>query len=361
MNSPAGDLTIQSHRGPYPVRFGRPFQGLEQGLGPKEHLLIDERVARLYRQPLSAVLNSSSVLQIEATEQNKSLEQFPAYAEHLLSHGLRRDHTLVVVGGGILQDIAAFLAAVLQRGIAWKFYPTTLLAQADSCIGSKSSVNVAGYKNQLGTFTPPQEIWISEELLSSLSETDRRSGIGEMLKVHILAGWEDARGIAADYPFLLQDGDRLRRRIRRSLEIKQRKIEADEFDRGERLLMNYGHSFGHALESATEFRIPHGIAVTIGMDLANYIAWKRGLIEAPVFEELHRLLAPNYAGFEGFEIPEGPFFSALGKDKKNLGAELSLIFLRGGAGGAFRSSTANDEAFRQTCRDFLEGSLCLNR
>lgn len=358
------NLTIQSHWGPYTVRFGRPFEGLEAGLGEREHLLIDARVAQLYCEPLARALAGGSVLRIEATEANKSLEEFPRYALHLIERGVRRDHVLVVVGGGILQDIAAFIAATLLRGLRWRFYPTTLLAQADSCIGSKSSVNVGGYKNQLGTFTPPDEILIAPDVLRSLDDGAIRSGIGEMLKVHVIAGWDDTRAIAADYPKLASDESVLLRTLRRSLEIKQSKIELDEFDRKERLVMNYGHSFGHAIESATDYALPHGIAVTIGMDLANYFSWKLGLLAGGVFEELHRLLEPNYRGFEQTAIPRERFFAALGKDKKNRGEALSLVLLRG-PGEVFVDRYANDQRLRGLCDTFLDrlasaevGELC---
>lgn len=365
--TPVPELIIQSHRGPYRVQFGPLFAGLEAGLSPREHLIIDDRVARLYAGPLEAALAGPSVLRIEATEANKSLERLPVYVTHLLERGVRRDNLLVVIGGGIIQDIAAFIAATLLRGISWRYYPTTLLAQADSCIGSKSSLNVGLYKNQLGTFTPPNEICISTAVLDTLSEADLRSGLGEMLKVHIIAGWPQTRSIAADYPRLLSDRAVLAGYLRRSLEIKREKIERDEFDRNERLVMNYGHSFGHAIESATEYAIPHGIAVTMGMDLANTCALEFGLLSRGVYEELHELLAPNYRGFERIGIPEEPFFRALGRDKKNLDADITLILLRG-PGQVFRGRYPNDERLRAICRTFLRRlaeaevpSTCPNR
>ena len=197
-------LTIQSHRGPYTVRFGKAFAGLES-LGEKEHLLIDSKVAGLYEAKLKKALGGRSVLRIDATEGNKSLERIPGYVEALLKNGVKRDHVLVAVGGGIIQDITAFIAATLMRGLAWRFYPTTLLAQADSCIGSKSSINIGAYKNQLGTFTPPVEIHIATEVLDTLSEPDMRSGVGEMIKVHILSSEEDAKRLVGDYPKILTD------------------------------------------------------------------------------------------------------------------------------------------------------------
>jgi 3-dehydroquinate synthase len=349
---PVDDLVIQSYKGPYTVRFGQAFEGIESGLAEQEHLIVDARVAQLYAGPLGRALAGPSVLRIEATEANKSLERFPAYVMHLLEHGVRRDHVLVAVGGGIIQDITAFLAATLLRGLSWRFYPTTLLAQADSCIGSKSSINVGPFKNQLGTFTPPDDVVISTDVLDTLDERDIRSGIGEMIKVHIISGWEDTRAIAADYPRIAHDKQVMAHYIRRSLEIKKIKIEADEFDRHERLVMNYGHSLGHAIESATDYAVPHGIAVTIGMDMANYLSWRFGLIDHEIYDTLHSLLATNFVGFEQTPIPEDRFFAALAKDKKNVGSRVSLILMRS-PGQMVRASYPVEERFRAVCLEYL--------
>jgi 3-dehydroquinate synthase len=329
------------------------FAGLDSGLAPHEHLIIDARVATVYSGTLRAALAGKSVLLIEATEASKSLERFPEYVTHLLDHSLRRDHILVAVGGGVIQDITTFLAATLLRGVPWRFYPTTLLAQADSCIGSKSSINVGQYKNQLGTFTPPREIVISTEVLASLADADLRSGLGEMIKTHIIAGWEDTCAIATDYPRLLTDTSRLTHYIRRSLEIKKLAIELDEFDRNERLVMNYGHSFGHAIESATHYAVPHGIAVTIGMDMANYLSYRLGYLARWIFDELHRVLAANCAGFERIPVPPERFFAALAKDKKNLGGDLSVVLMRG-PGQVFVERRSDREQFRSLCVEYIE-------
>lgn len=334
------------------MRFGPAFAELEGGLRPSEHLIIDARVAALYARPLAPALAGHSVLRIEATEANKSLERLPAYMTHLLDHGIRRDHVLVAVGGGITQDITAFIAATLLRGVAWRFYPTTLLAQADSGIGSKSSINLAGYKNQLGTFTPPVDIMISTDVLETLSAVELRSGIGEMIKAHIIAGWDDTRAIATDYPRLAEDKKLLTHYILRSLEIKRGFVEADEFDRRERLVMNYGHTFGHAIESATDYAVPHGIAVTLGIDMANYVSCRLGLIPSGTSDELHPLVRANYQGFERTVIPEDRFFAALRRDKKNLGSTVTLVLMRG-PGRVFVERYACDERLQELCREYL--------
>jgi 3-dehydroquinate synthase len=348
-------LVIQSHKGPYEVHFdeealtalnGSDLSGL--------HVIIDRRVAELYACLLENVLKHSSVLQLDATEEAKSLEQFPAYVTHLVNNGVKRGHTLVAIGGGIMQDITCFLAATMLRGLDWRFLPTTLLAQADSCIGSKSSINSAAAKNILGTFTPPKRIDLSTRLLETLDERDVRSGIGEMLKVHAIDGPESFLGISANYDRMLADRAVLLGYLRASLEIKKRYIEADEFDQGIRNIFNYGHSFGHAIEAATHFAVPHGIAVTIGLDMANHVAAGLGLCDKALPARWRPALRRNYKGFESTPVPFEPFLAALAKDKKNVGAGSVTVILPHDEGRIERRTVDVDERFLALARNFLD-------
>ncbi|MFL5885947.1 MAG: 3-dehydroquinate synthase, partial [Thermoleophilaceae bacterium] len=216
-----------------------------------------------------------------------------------------------------------------------------------------SSINVGSIKNVLGTFTPPARVTIATRLLDTLSPEDVRSGVGEMLKVHAIEGPEAFDAIAADYTRLFDDRETMERYVHRSLEIKKRVIEIDEFDRGPRNVMNYGHSFGHALESATGFAVPHGIAVTIGMDMANYTARQLGLADG-AFERMHGTLAANYSGFEDTPVPLDAFLEAIGKDKKNVGSELRLV-LPDGHGRVGIGTYPADDRFRSIVSEYLEG------
>lgn len=347
-------IEIISHKGTYTAYFDdKAFGGLDADVPVNAHFIVDSTIANLYRDQLQNVLSSPSVLLVDALETNKSLDRMPDYVRHLVSNGVRRDHTLIAIGGGILQDITCFLSATLLRGIDWKFYPTTLLAQADSCIGSKSSINAGDAKNIMGTFTPPKEVHISTRLLQTLDEADVRSGVGEMLKVHAIEGPDAFARIAEDYDRLFSDSSVMMTYIRRSLEIKKPYIEADEFDRGPRNIFNYGHSFGHAIEAATNFGIPHGIGVTIGMDMANYVAAESGVGSVDTFASRHDCLKRNYRAFEDYPVPIDPFLQALGKDKKNVGADLVLI-LPDADGKIQKTRRSNDETFRALCTTFLE-------
>ena len=351
------ELLIQSHRGPYTVRFcENAFKQLVSVPLDKRHFIIDSNIATIYQVQLASILETGATLTIKATESAKTLNSFTGYVETLVSQSVRRDHSLIAIGGGIIQDITAFLATTLLRGLRWEFYPTTLLSQADSCIGSKSSINVGSTKNILGTYCPPERIIIDPEFLNTLAEVDVRSGVGEMLKVHAIAGPNYYDKIAASYEHLFTDPTLLRYFLIQSLNIKKAIVEADEFDTGVRNVMNYGHSFGHAIEAASDFLVPHGIAVTIGMDLANYVAVKLGHVENNYFFRMHSELMKNSHGFHAVAIPYGPFFEALGKDKKNFGSQLSLILLNA-EGVPNRITINNSQEFRNICTSYFSEVL----
>ena len=354
--SPVSDaIEIRSHKGVYEVQFDPLGVEAPDAAPPANaHVIIDERVADLHGARLDKLLAGPSVLRLKATEKAKSLERFPAYVDHLVGRGIRHDHVLIAVGGGIVQDIACFLAATLLRGVPWRFYPTTLLAQADSCIGSKSSVNSGSAKNILGTFTPPERVIMDTRFLDTLDERDVRSGIGEMLKVHAIESPAAFDNIAKAYPDLFRAPEIMRRFVRRSLEIKKRYVEEDEFDRGPRNVFNYGHTFGHALEAATKFAVPHGIAVTIGMDMANFVSARLSVGRDAHFARMHPVLARNFRGFERRPVPMPAFLDAIAKDKKNLGQGTVTLILPDAEGRIGKSAHPNDARFAALCAEYLD-------
>ena len=310
-------------------------------------------MARLYVSELHDILDHPNTIIIEATEENKSIEKTIPVIERLVLNKVRRDHKLVAIGGGIIQDVTCFIASTLLRGLLWRFVPTTLLAQADSCIGSKSSINLGATKNILGTFNPPQDIFIHTGFLETLEEKDVQSGVGEIIKVHAIDGAKAFDQLAADFDRLFDDRAVLLKYIRSALFIKKRFIEEDEFDRGIRNIFNYGHSFGHAIESATNYSVPHGIAVTIGMDMANHIAVERGLLPEEHYHRMHTILRKNYEKYAETLIPVDALLSALMKDKKNTSTTLGLIFPVGADAAIQRVQVLLDEMLRSQCAQFL--------
>ena len=347
-------LAIQSHKGTYFAHFGdAPLPDPAMLLEGEPHFLIDANVARMYADDLRAIAGHRRAIIVEATEENKSIEGTIPLFQQLIANRVRRDHTLVAIGGGIVQDVTCFIASTLLRGLPWRFVPTTLLAQADSCIGSKSSINLGGAKNILGTFNPPQCAFIHAGFLDTLEPKDIHSGIGEIIKVHAIEGIEAFDRLAADFDRLISDRELLLSYVRAALLIKKRFIEEDEFDRGIRNVFNYGHSFGHAIESATHFTLPHGIAVAIGMDMANHIAVKRALLPMRHYRRMHSILHRNYASFATTTIPLEPMLSALMQDKKNTDTMLRLVFAVGERASVQPVQVSPDETFRSQCMEFL--------
>ncbi|MHB1116081.1 AroB-related putative sugar phosphate phospholyase (cyclizing) [Sideroxydans sp.] len=348
-------MQIQSHSGPYNVNFVpdllKDINCIQEG---SPHFLVDANVARLYAVQLAPVLADPNTIIIEANEDNKSIERVIPVIERMVNNKIRRDHVLVAIGGGVIQDITCFIASTLLRGIEWRFVPTTLLAQADSCIGSKSSINLGPVKNILGTFNPPKQIWICPAFLDTLEAKDIHSGIGEMLKVHAIAGKEAFDRLRADFSKLTSDTQVLLTYIKAALLIKKGYIEQDEFDRGIRNIFNYGHSFGHAIESATKFAIPHGVAVAMGADMANRIAVLRGILPDSEYQRMHGVLRQNYEAFARVTIPMDEMLGALMKDKKNTATNLVLIFPVGENAEIQRVHVPSDDTFRRQCEQFIE-------
>lgn len=323
-------FSVKSISRDYTVEFIDNFADRVNNLAGKgAFFVVDARVFDLYRRRMEGAIPPENRFIVEAIEPNKTLENSAKVIQGLIEKGIRKNSILVAVGGGIIQDITAFVSSIIFRGIEWVFLPTTLLAQGDSCIGSKTSINFGGYKNVLGNFYPPSSVAIDWKFLESLSDSDIKSGIGEMLHFYFIADSPWAKKIAGEYEQLFAERKRLHKYIRESLMIKKEVIERDEFDRGERNLFNYGHTFGHALESITGYTIPHGQAVTVGMDIANYISWQCGMLDQSVFDEMHGILMKNMPVFEMTREHLMRYMDALSKDKKNIDGDLTCILTEG--------------------------------
>lgn len=322
-------LTIRSFRGPYQVCFVDDFApALRAELREGDVLIVDAQVAALHAAALAPFLEGWRYHLIPAAEEQKSYTTLGPLLERLIADGLRKNQRLVAIGGGIIQDVTAFSASLLFRGMDWLFVPTNLLSQGDSCIGSKTSINVGPFKNQVGGFHPPRSILIDAGFLQTLPHRELLSGLGEMAHYFLISGEADFDRFAKDAVTAETDRQVLKGLIRRSLEIKQALVEVDEFDQGPRNVFNYGHSFGHALESVTRFAVPHGLAVAYGMDLANVISVQLGLLSPAVRQRVRPVLARLWqaAPLPPFEL--AGYLDALRKDKKNHGREVRVILAR---------------------------------
>lgn len=339
--------TIKSHSHDYTVEH---FDSFRETLGAvslpeKSHYLIDHEIASHYREELGAILNGVTTVVIEATEEQKAFERLTPVFLELLQKGLKRDSNLVVIGGGVLQDIGCFIASVVSRGLRWELIPTTLLAQADSCIGSKSSINIGPYKNQIGTFYPPHRVLLTPAVLVTLPWDEIRSGLGEVIKLQILHSQSAFDELMADLASIDSEkqGAILSKWTARSMAVKQPFIEQDEYDRGIRNLLNYGHTFGHAYESATHYAIPHGISVILGMLTATYFSARLGLVPESHYLHLKTALATWHQPYgnvlKSAQIAD--IFKAIKHDKKNTDGDVNCILTEGP--GKMKKMTVNFE------------------
>jgi 3-dehydroquinate synthase len=221
-------------------------------------------IADQFFHPTFHKLTHSAIF-VPALETNKSLDASPALIEQMRRSGANRQTHLVAVGGGIIQDLSAFIASVYMRGLQWSYLPTTVLAMVDSCIGGKSSINVGPYKNLVGTIHPPVQVLIDPALALTLAADDQSSGLIEAAKICFCHGPASFDRHISYAPRPGMGTDALEQVILNSLLAKKHFIEIDEFDKGERLLLNFGHTFGHAIEGASHYAIPHGIGVGIGI------------------------------------------------------------------------------------------------
>ncbi len=308
------------------------------------HFIVDSDVFRSHKDRMQYISKAVTFIEIEADEKNKTIETAQQIMLKLLKNNISKSDVLVVVGGGLTQDIGAFVAHILKRGIKWYFIPTTLLAMCDSCIGSKYGINMAGFKNQIGGFYPPTKVFIDMEYLKTLKKEDLISGVGEILKVHLISGEDDFNNLEKKHDQILTEDPVLKYFIFRSLEIKKAIVEKDEFDKDYRHILNYGHTFGHSIEACTHNAIPHGIGVTIGMEIANYISVKKGYLAEDVFDKASSLLRQYipYASLGLFD--HGKMTEALTRDKKFDGKKLNVILSKG-IGKIFKDRIDIDEKF----------------
>lgn len=291
--------------------------------------VIDKKVYNLYFDKLFFDIPEQKLFTIEAIEENKTVETALKICEMMTSLSAKRNSHIISIGGGIIQDITGFAANILYRGIKWTFIPTTLLAACDSCIGGKTSLNYLRYKNLLGTFYPPDEIYINSAFFETLSEIDFRSGLGEVVKFNIMRGEDGLTNIESNLDKLLdRDKAVLNTFVESSLLFKKGYIEEDEFDKGIRIHLNFAHTFGHAIETVTNYGIPHGIAVAMGTIIANRISLSRGIFSRLMVIRIEKVIRQIVTSSESLRaIDFHRIVDAIRKDKKQTNTALTAVLL----------------------------------
>jgi len=256
-------------------------------------IVTDDVVAKLYgiRLQKSVSQRGKTILvTMPHGERNKNLRSVSLISKKLSDAGMDRKSTILALGGGVVGDLAGFVASIFKRGIRYYQFPTTLLAQVDSGIGGKCAIDTPWGKNQLGTFYQPEGIFVDTSLLDSLPQKEVINGLGEIVKSSIIADRRmfDKISDNGDEYFLLQ---KLKTLVRPTCQIKANVVESDERETGLRKILNYGHTLGHAFEASSGFRLSHGKGVILGMICEGWIAHSLGIFEETDFFRQKELLS----------------------------------------------------------------------
>ncbi|OUT58431.1 MAG: 3-dehydroquinate synthase [Rhodopirellula sp. TMED11] len=262
-------------------------------------LLIHDEAVESYaaelQQKLSDIRPSVRVdrVDVPSGEQSKSFQQLQRLLDAMLACGADRRSVVIAVGGGVVGDLAGFAAASFARGIRFVQVPTTLLAMVDSSVGGKTGINLAGGKNMVGAFWQPHLVWIDTQVMNTLPERSFLSGLAEVVKYGVIDDAEFFCDLERDASALVQRQDAvLRQAIERSCQSKARVVNEDERETsGRRAILNYGHTFAHAIEATAGYgTLLHGEAVSIGMQMAASLAIDLGLCEADLLTRQTKLL-----------------------------------------------------------------------
>lgn len=317
------NLTIKSSNNNYEVNFYNNVSDVFNSiLDEKAFYIIDKKINELYKD---CFLNKSKIV-VKASERSKTLKYASKIFNQLIDKGYKSDVKLIVVGGGILQDLGGFIASTFCRGVEYLLIPTTLLSMCDSCIGGKTSINHHHRKNILGSFYPPKEIKITLEFLKTLKKEDLLSGYGELIKFYCL-----------DNNINNLNLNDLKTCIFYGLNKKSKIIQIDEFDKGIRKLLNFGHTFGHALESSSGYKIPHGSAVILGILIANEVSFNLGYCSEFYNKKIRNKILQHVKHLKinkkWFNLNN--LLSYIKSDKKNTGKNINMILYKNGSYDVF--------------------------
>ncbi|HWG31437.1 MAG TPA: 3-dehydroquinate synthase [Steroidobacteraceae bacterium] len=340
----------------YPILIGQGLLGeralLEQHLRARDLLVVTNTVvAPLYLHTLEATLQPrrAIVTVLPDGESHKTLDSVARILDVLVANRFGRDCAVVALGGGVVGDMAGFAAASYQRGVAFAQIPTTLLAQVDSSVGGKTGVNHPGGKNLIGAFHQPLVVVADTRTLATLPPRQLQAGLAEVIKYGLICDAGFFAWLEANLePLLAGDATALAYVIRRSCEIKAEIVGRDERERGERALLNLGHTFGHAVESATGYtEWLHGEAIGAGLVMAASMSRACGLLTAEELERVTRLVARAGLPTHVPNVKPDVALELMRIDKKVQSGKIRLVLLRG-IGSAFVTSDYDEPALRRT-------------
>ena len=310
-------------------------------------IVTDSNVSKLYettvRSSIEKITAQITTFVMNAGEENKNLDTVENLYQHLIEHHFDRKDLLLALGGGVVGDLCGYCAATYLRGIDFVQIPTTLLAQTDSSIGGKTGVDFQNYKNMVGAFHMPKLVYMNLSVLKSLDERQFASGMAEVLKHGLIKN-------SAYYEWLIDHFNEINDReyeileemIYQSCLVKKSVVEKDPTEQGERALLNFGHTIGHAIEKYMDFKYTHGECVALGCIAAANISYQRKMLSTEEFYEIRDMFVPFSLPISITDIDSKEIIALTKSDKKMEGNHVKFILLKK-VGKAVIDTTVTDE------------------
>ena len=347
-------LTINQNKKPiYDIVFTDSFNELPERLvslgfqGRKVAVVTDTNVEPLYAAAVSEevgkVCESSFIHAFPAGEANKTMDTVLGIVKDLVEHHFGRKDLVIALGGGVVGDVAGFAAAIFMRGIDVIQIPTTLLSQTDSSVGGKTGVDFDRYKNMIGAFKMPRLVYMNSRTLASLDARQFYSGMAEVLKYGLIMDASFYEWVLSKiYEIHERDSGTLSEMVKQSCACKQRIVERDPYEEGDRALLNFGHTIGHAIEKYKNFKLLHGECVALGCVAAAYMSWKREKLSMEEYYEIRDMFVPFQLPISVEDIDPEEILKLCKSDKKVSDGAIRFILLKK-VGKAYIDSMTTDE------------------
>jgi 3-dehydroquinate synthase len=306
------------------ILIGENWEAVKDMLPEKGVVIITDNIVN---QLYGSKFPSAPVLSVTPGEVSKKLAVIENLAENLLEEGIDRSGFILAIGGGVVCDVAGFLASVYMRGIRCAYVSTTLLSQVDASTGGKNGVNLGSTKNMIGTIRQPEFVICDTEMLQTLPEQEYLSGLAELIKTAVIGDIELFDQIEGNYDSIIsRNTDLLSMLVAGSVRFKALVVTEDEKEAGLRRILNFGHTFGHAVELQKGMK--HGFAVASGMELATAFSFEKGYITNEENNRIRKLLT-RYDLLSAHDLTDDQVEKLIIHDKKKSGKDINFIFIHG--------------------------------
>ncbi len=357
-------LTVNYNNKPcYEIVFEKDFNKLADKIteigfeNRKIAIITDSNVDGLYAESVNTELKkvTDTIIKcvIPAGEENKNLKEIEKIYKQLIEAHFDRHDLIVALGGGVVGDMAGFTAATYLRGISFVQIPTTLLAQTDSSIGGKTGVDYEGYKNMVGAFYMPRLVYMNISTLNTLSDRQYASGFAEVMKHGLIKDTNFYTWLIDNmYEIGDKEPDTVLEMVMRSCDIKRAVVEKDPTEKGDRALLNFGHTLGHAIEKAKNFELAHGECVALGCVAAAFISWKKEMISMEEYYEIRDMFVPFNLPISVEDIDADKVIALTKSDKKADANKIRFVLLKK-IGKAVISTEVTDEEMRAALDEII--------